>query len=556
MNSPVKNRGRRVALVIIQSALAFGCLSATAAEPRKVFASSIVSIPKVPGLVAAAAPSEDAKKSQTLELHFWLQAKNSEELMARVAKGETISPLELREKYSGSEQQSKSLTQWLTAEGFHITRVTPDFTGVYATASVAQIESSLQVHMINVALHGATYIAAKDAPSLPAEVSASVSGIDGLQTFSRANRHSVWHVPPSASASVAAVAPQTAAPKPYVPKDILKAYNGDTLGMTGNGQTIAILIDTLPQPSDLTTFWTLAGVAGKADHIIPINVGGGVLPPLEGEESLDVEWASGLAPNAKVRVYAAGSLAFVDLDKALDQILADVASDPTLRQLSVSLGLGETYMSANEVAQEDGRFARMAALGLNVFVSTGDAGSNPDETGHDATGPLQVEYQSSDPFVVAVGGTSLESNGALSPVSESAWVGSGGGVSRIFPRPDWQKSVAVTGAKRLCPDVSSAADPTYGALIVVGGIKRQIGGTSWSAPTWAALCALLNEARTRSGKKSLPYLNPLIYPLMGSNAFRDIVNGSNGQYAAGAHFNLVTGIGVPNLQELAHALNK
>jgi kumamolisin len=551
-----ENSARLLAVLILLGTLACGSLLAMGAESRKVFASSIVSIPKVPGLVAAAAPSEDAKRSKILELHFWLQTRNSDELKARVAKGETISPSELQEKYSGSAQQSTALTQWLKSEGFRITRVTPDFTGVYATASVAQIEISLHVHMINVVLHGTTYIAARDAPSLPANVSANVTGIDGLQTFSRANRHSVWSVKSSASATVAAVSTQFHDAAPYVPKEILKAYNGDALGLTGAGQTIAILIDTLPNPSDVGAFWKRTGIAGQADHIVPINVSGGALPAQEGEESLDVEWASGIAPGAKIRVYAAGSLAFVDLDKALDQILADLVSDPSLRQLSVSLGLGETYMSADEVAQEDARFVRMAAVGLNVFVSTGDAGSNPDETGHDATGPLQVEYQSSDPFVVAVGGTTLESNGAASPLAESAWVGSGGGMSRLFPRPVWQKGVALAGAKRMTPDVSSAADPDFGALVVLGGNERQIGGTSWSAPTWAGLCALLNEARVRAGKKQLPFLNPLIYPLMGSSAFRDIANGSNGHYSAGAGFDLVTGIGVPNMQELTRVLTQ
>ena len=59
----------------------------------------------------------------------------------------------------------------------------------------------------------------------------------------------------------------------------------------------------------------------------------------------------------------------------------------------------------------------------------------------------------------------------------------------------------------------------------------QIGGTSWSAPIWAGFSALINEARLKAGQEALPFLNPLLYPLAGSDAFRDIQAGSNGQFA-------------------------
>jgi kumamolisin len=107
----------------------------------------------------------------------------------------------------------------------------------------------------------------------------------------------------------------------------------------------------------------------------------------------------------------------------------------------------------------------------------------------------------------------------------------------------------------LVPDVSLTADPNYGALVILGGHPQQIGGTSWSAPVWAAFCALMNEARTKAGKPLLPFLNPLIYPLIGKTAFRDILKGSNGVYNAAAGYDEVTGIGVPNLEQLIKALN-
>ena len=326
--------------------------------------------------------------------------------------------------------------------------------------------------------------------------------------------------------------------------------------MTGKGQTIAILIDTFPQKSDLKSFWQKNHVSTTIQQITMINVKGGALPPVEGEETLDVEWASGIAPDAKVRVYASGSLSFVDLDRALDRIIADLPSQPGMRQLSISLGLGETFMSPGEVTTQHQKFLRLAAAGVNVFVSSGDAGSNPSSSGHSANGPLQAEYESSDSTVIGVGGTRLTLSAAGTVSSETAWSGSGGGTSIFFNRPVWQTGAGVPpGNKREVPDVSLAADPNRGAFVFLQGQVNQIGGTSWSAPAWAGFCALINEARAKANKPFLPFLNPLIYPLM-STAFRDIKTGSNGAFQAHTGYDQVTGIGVPNVKKLIAALTQ
>jgi kumamolisin len=83
-----------------------------------------------------------------------------------------------------------------------------------------------------------------------------------------------------------------------------------------------------------------------------------------------------------------------------------------------------------------------------------------------------------------------------------------------------------------------------------------IGGTSWSAPVWGGFCALINEARTKARMPPLPFLSPLIYPLAGTSSFRDISDGSNGAYQAGTGYDLVSGLGVPNVKELMRVLTQ
>src|SRR5205085_1129731 len=79
-------------------------------------------------------------------------------------------------------------------------------------------------------------------------------------------------------------------------------------------------------------------------------------------------------------------------------------------------------------------------------------------------------------------------------------------------------------------------------------------GTSWSAPTWAGFAALINQARAQSGQSSLGLLNSRIYPLVGTSNFHDITSGSDGAYSAGANYDLVTGLGTPDVNVLVQSL--
>ncbi len=357
--------------------------------------------------------------------------------------------------------------------------------------------------------------------------------------------------------------PATANAPPYLVREILNAYNADGLGVTGKDERIAILIDTFPHDDDLTYFWTKNSLPIVSTRITKINVNNvdpTLLPALEGEESLDTQWASGIARDANVSVYACGSLDFVALDSGLDRIIDDATADTSLRQLSISLGLGELYLSPNaqldgELKIENDKFLKLAAMGVNVFVSSGDAGSNPDQFGHSGGTAVQVEWMSSCPFVVGVGGTSLRLAGTGAVSGEVAWIGSGGGISRVFPRPGYQNLREMpANSMRLVPDVSLVADPNTGVYIRVGGQDQQIGGTSLSAPVWAGFCALLNASRTKAGKRTLPFLNPLIYPLNKTKCFRNITSGTNGAFKAGLGYNMVTGLGVPDVKSLMNNL--
>ena len=557
------------AAVLLLASVAIATAQPVVPGGRKVFANSVTPIPvgqgRAQGLIVNSAT--DTTRSERMDVMFSLDLPQGmrKSLEDRVAKGETVPLAELDRDVKADAAAADKLVTWLKQQGFRITSVSPDRTSVYANATVATIEKALQVEMVSVTREGRTYPAARNAPSLPADVGDSVHAIVGLQPYRHARKHAIRLAVASDDAPIPSTGspppvptPQVANKPPYLVKEILKAYNANGLNVTGAGEKIAILIDTFPAKTDMRAFAKKNGIAYDPNKLELINVSGKTLPPREGEETLDAQWAGGIAPGATVRIYASGSLQFVALDRALDRIYEDLKTQPKIHQVSISLGLGETFMSPGEVAAQHQKFLKLAAAGVNVFVSSGDAGSNPDETGHGSGGPLQAEYESSDSSVIGVGGTSLTvdpSTGAA--VAEVAWAGSGGGESIFFDRPPWQRGAGVPDAgKRLVPDVSLAAEPERGAYIYFQGEEQQIGGTSWSAPVWAGFCALMNEARAKAGKKPLPYLNPLIYPQIGKPAFRDITAGSNGSAQAGAGYDKVTGIGVPDVKELTKALVK
>ena len=523
---------------------------------RRVFHDSITPLPAQAGLTPEGfmvnAMTAD-RPDETLEVHFALSTATDvqKKLEDMVASGKQATSEEIDKLYNAAPADKDALVSWLKANSYEITEISRD--GIYARAKASQLGKSLEVNMVPVTKDGVTYTSAQNAPSLPVEVAKAVRSIDGLQPQRQANKH-LRRSPRADGNRLSAAggfAPNIADAPPYLVSEILQAYSANGLGVTGKGQTIAILIDTFPADTDLTAFWARNGVPVTLAQIQKINVSGGTLPPPSGEETLDASWTSGIAPGATIRIYATGALTFVALDKALDRIITDLPAQPGMRQLSISLGLGETFMSPDEVATEHTKFLHLAAAGVNVFVSSGDAGSNPDTTGHSSTGPLQAEYQSSDPAVIGVGGTSLRLNAAGAVTSERGWSGSGGGTSRFFPRPSWQTGTGVPhGTERLVPDVASAADPNTGAFLVFHGSPMGIGGTSWSAPVWAGFCALINEARKNAGKPFLAFLNPALYPLIGTPAFRDITAGSNGAFPCGPGYDQVTGIGSPNVKQL------
>jgi kumamolisin len=526
---------------------------------RKVFHDSIFSlgskdVPPPKGFTVETASDDDLDRSLTLQFVIDIGPEKRRLLDDSIAKSKVLAPEELFARFGANEFDVTALLQWLSVRGYEIIEISRDRASVYVTASARVISETLNLTMARVTVDGTTYVAALDPPSLPAEIGRFILAIVGLQPFLGLKKGLRWTSGDSPTKQTTPAA--SGGQPPYLVSEIRKAYSADHLGADGSNQAIAILIDTFPTDTDLRGFWQANGLPADTGRITRINVKGGPLPPLDMEETLDAEWSSGIAPGAEIRIYATGSLTFVDLNLGLDRIISDCSTIPGLRQMSISLGQGELFLGgiAGIINAQHAKFVQLAATGVNVFVSSGDGGSNPDQN-NQPIGPLQVQYPSSDPCVIAVGGTSLRLDTNGNTTSETAWDRSGGGVSTLFARPSWQVGNDLPqGASRLVPDVSAAADPATGAYLYYKGAATSTGGTSWSAPVWAGLCALINQMRTSRGLSALPYLNPVWFGFRSQGRFRDIVSGSNGNYSAQPNYDRVTGLGTPLMNKLVQSL--
>ena len=281
-------------------------------------------------------------------------------------------------------------------------------------------------------------------------------------------------------------------PSGYTPATITRY-----LGLTGNGsgQTIAI-VDAYDHPniaSDLAVFDTKFGIPAPPSFKKVTQTGATSGYPATNatwalEIALDVEWAHAIAPAAGILLVEAKSTSFADMDTAISY----AAKQSAVTVISNSWGSpefsGETTLDT---------YCKLTTK-LCVF-STGDNG-NPGS------------YPAYNPYVLSVGGTTLNlatdaTTGAVSVAGETAWSGSGGGVSLYETKPSYQTTNSYT--KRGTSDVSYGADPATGFAVYDSVAYSnqtgwfQMGGTSAGAPQWSAIIAVANQLRKAAGKAVL-----------------------------------------------------
>lgn len=313
--------------------------------------------------------------------------------------------------------------------------------------------------------------------------------------------------------------------------------NGTTAVPTG-GSGFIVIVDAYDYPtaaSDLATFSKQFGLPPAKFHKIyasgtkPANGCTGIAG-LENwglEESLDIEYAHAMAPNAIIVLMEASSSSNNALYGAVQKANQLIAQHPTLKgELSMSWGGSET---SGELS-DDSFFTQP---GVTYFASTGDTPG--------------TEYPSTSVNVIGVGGTVINRNSSGDYTGQTAWSDGGGGDSSFEPIPSFQAGISsIVGTHRGVPDISLNSG-TGTAIYNTGGTFcgsgwEEVEGTSIASPSMAGI---INSAGTFNASSNAQ--NTEMYSELGDAAvFTDITSGSCGTHSATAGWDFCTGLGVPN----------
>lgn len=339
----------------------------------------------------------------------------------------------------------------------------------------------------------------------------------------------------------------------FQPVQIRHAYGFDLVSNQGAGQTIA-LVDAYDDPnaeSDLAVFSQQfkLPIASTSNGFFRKVYATGHKPAANAnwsvEISLDVEWAHAMAPKATIILVEAASNNLSDLLKGVDIAVRNGAT-----VVSMSWDSGEFSGERNS----DNHFV---TNGVTFLAASGDSGTG-------------VTYPAASPDVIGIGGTSLtlDSNGNY--LSETAWSGSGGGLSAYEHQPLYQAQFGIpddSRGVRGIPDVSYNANPGTGYAVydsvAISGASGwfQIGGTSAATPQWAATIAMANSTRVGLRKANLSSADIALYSLAKANLnsdFHSVTQGENGSCGAIcdalAGYDFVTGLGTPRVNVLVAAL--
>ena len=212
-------------------------------------------------------------------------------------------------------------------------------------------------------------------------------------------------------------------------------------------------------------------------------------------------------------------------------------------------------------------FAQLGARGVSVIFGAGDSGVGKPGYCHSNNGTDTYEFltsfPASCPYGTSVGATRNTEPEEIVAYHDSNGFVSGGGFSKYFPRPAYQDSHGVVDSYlarmgenkykglfnrggRAYPDVAAQG---YRRTMVWNGEKYLVDGTSASAPTFAAVISLVNDALIADEKPPLGFLNPWLYST-GFEAFMDVTTGSNkGCNTSGFHaasgWDPASGFGTP-----------
>jgi subtilase family serine protease len=485
-----------------------------------------------------------------------LKLRNKGELdafTARMMQGPGQKPMtsaEFMARHAPTAQQAQKVADYLRAHGFVNVEIAGNRLLVSADGTAGTVKDAFRAELHEYDVKGRRAFANTTDALIPASLSDTVLGVLGLQTVHLF--HTLVKPAPEGGAqpdAVVGVSPPSF-PSIYGASSLPSATNA-TIGIITQGKVTQTI-------TDLKTF------AANAGYPVP-PVSTVVVGTPSSDTSGVVEWnmdsQSSLAAAGgtihSMLLYNVNSLTDANLTQGYNKAV----SDNLARAINVSLGGCESDEGSAEASQ-DQIFQTAVAQGQMFSVSSGDSGAY--ECG--ATAGKAQSYPAVSPYVMAIGGTTLSTNGSAwagetvwscssaSSCQQSSSGGAGGGPSLTENAPSWQTASGVLGSSTMrgVPDISFDAAPSSGALVLVNGSNEQVGGTSLAAPLWTGFWSRIQSANSNT----LPFPAQTLYQGAASHPtwFHDVTSGNQG-FAAAAGWDYASGYGSVQIANFASAFS-
>lgn len=544
-----------------------GSLTAAHAQPRVALNT------QVSPLLRHARKLQPVRGEQKLALSIGLRLRNAghaQELLHEISDPNSpnyhhyLSPDQFKAAFAPTASQIQQVQGYLQSQGLQVGDIAPNNLLINASGTVAQAQQSFQTQIDTYQEKDRIFYANSTPPSIPADVSQLVTSIGGLDNGQQV--HAQYRRMATGS---------SAQPVGLAPKDLAAAYGVNPLyanNIQGQRQNIALLELDGYQSSDVKQYFQNYGLPGPTIRNILVDHFNGAAGQGSVEAALDIEMIGSIAPRSNIYVYEG-----IGTTQGMNNIYTRIVNEKRAQIVSLSWGLCEDSLGAAEVQTLNNIFMQGALEGMSFFAASGDAGAYDCQDDN-----LAVDSPASDPNVTGVGATTLQLNPDSSYAGETVWSnphnvlhgpkgsGSGGGLSKIFAQPSWQRAPGVqndySNGKREVPDVAAFGDMDTGFSVYCtvknagcppGGWLK-IGGTSVAAPFWAASFLLINQYLQMQKQNSVGLVNPALYNLANApqpyQAFHPINAGNNLYYAATGAYSFASGLGSPDIYNIARDL--
>ncbi len=468
--------------------------------------------------------------------------------------GHYITPAEFGARFGSDAASYEAVKQWGVSHGLTVMEHSSARSSVTFGGTAGQFAALFNTHFASFPSQSTNGRVMTQAPTLPDAFAGKVEGVIGLEDAGR--------LAMLARPSKTPVADVGTGLGGYAPSDIRTAYDIPAQKNSAKTEVVALFEQGGYAASDLTTYLKQYKLPTVPVKLVAVNGSATGANGAQLEVVLDLDAAIGMNPALSQILIYIDSYTNDSFQTGLLDSLNQIAKDNKASVVSISYGQDENQQGAAAIKAENTALTQLVSQGISVFASSGDDGAGGREGGG-----LHAPDPGSQPELTSVGGTALTVTSAEKWQSEIVWNdgygATGGGVSSVWKIPSYQlvkgKSVAVANGgsakMRNVPDIASdgAVTTPYSVYCASEGGWVGVGGTSFSAPTWAGMTTIVNSDRVNLGKARIGFINPLIYKLgeKGKN-FHDIVSGNNGNpgFKAGPGYDNDTGFGSIDLGKL------